>query len=439
MLSLVKAGQISCIIVKDFTRFGRNFIDTGYFTEMIFPLFNVRFISVDDSFDTNDYKESTGGLETAFKYLIADYYSRDMSQKTKTAKHTKMKKGEYQSEICCYGYQKGKNGRLELDPNAAHIVKMIFEMKAAVHKTGEIVKALYDKKIPTPAEYKAANGTQTHDISRTNGIWQTTTIMLLLENETYAGTYIMGKRAAKEVGSNLSRFKPESEWHKIPNHHPAIVDIELFKAAQSQIKHFKIDKNPKDYPLKSKIICGCCKHTMQKLRNSPNFTCRFTRVNETAECYKLKVNYEMLKTKIFGIMRKQAKIILNNENLKDIKPVDTNHNQKSDCKGLIAELQDKKRKLNEKYVDNEITQDEYKTIKSEYDAELEKLQKSQAAITDATTRQNETAKTRQTLTAIATEITNETSLTQSLSDALINKVYIHPNNRVEIDWAIQFF
>ena len=99
LLTMVQAGKINCIIVKDLSRFGRNSIETGYFIERVFPLYHTRFISVSDDFDTANFKGDTGGIDIAFKYLISECYSRDMSMKTKSAKYAKMSRGEYQSVI----------------------------------------------------------------------------------------------------------------------------------------------------------------------------------------------------------------------------------------------------------------------------------------------------------------------------------------------------
>ena len=119
MIELVRQNRIDCIIVKDFSRFGRNSIETGYFLEKVFPLFHTRFISVSDGYDSATLHGDTGGMNVAFKYLINEYYSRDMSIKTRSAKYAKMERGEYQSTICPYGYRKGANGRMEPDGEAA--------------------------------------------------------------------------------------------------------------------------------------------------------------------------------------------------------------------------------------------------------------------------------------------------------------------------------
>ena len=125
LIEMVRANQIDCIIVKDFSRFGRNSIETGYFIERVFPLFHTRFISISDDFDSSKFKGDTGGMDVAFKYLISEYYSRDMSIKTKSAKYAKMQRGEYQSKICPYGYRKSADGRMEPDPEAAVVVQLI--------------------------------------------------------------------------------------------------------------------------------------------------------------------------------------------------------------------------------------------------------------------------------------------------------------------------
>ena len=177
LIEMVRENKIDCIIVKDFSRFGRNSIETGYFIERVFPLFHTRFISLSDEFDSNHFKGDTGGMDVAFKYLINEYYSRDMSIKTKSAKYAKMQRGEYQSKICPYGYRKSADGRMEPDPEAAEVVRLIFELSANGVNATDIARELYRRGIPTPGEYKAMHGNHTHDVSRTHGVWQISTIL----------------------------------------------------------------------------------------------------------------------------------------------------------------------------------------------------------------------------------------------------------------------
>ena len=263
LLDMVRSGEICCILVKDFSRFGRNSIETGYFIQKVFPLYHVRFISVSDDFDSAEHKGDTGGMDIAFKYLINECYSRDMSIKSKTAKMARMKRGEYQSKVCPYGYQKGADGRLVPDEETADNVRKIFEWAASGFNATQIAHKLYELKIPTPGEVKTMRGNKTHDVSRVNGVWVISTVLNILGDERYTGTYIIGKRSVNEIGGRTSHLNDESEWIKIPDHHEPIISRELFELAKSKIRKFKLpNRQRRDYPLRSKVFCGCCDHAM---------------------------------------------------------------------------------------------------------------------------------------------------------------------------------
>ena len=148
LLDQIREGKINCIVVKDFTRFGRNSIEVGYFMEMVFPLYGVRFISINDNFDSDTLHGDTGGINVTFKYLVSEFYSRDLSIKYKSAKYVKFRRGEYQSKLCPYGYQKGADGRMEPNEETAPNVRMIFELARDGRKPNEIVKALFERSIP---------------------------------------------------------------------------------------------------------------------------------------------------------------------------------------------------------------------------------------------------------------------------------------------------
>ena len=248
------ANKIDCIIVKDFSRFGRNSIETGYFIERVFPLFHTRFISINDDFDSDQHKGDTGGMDVAFKYLISEYYSRDMSIKTKSAKYAKMQRGEYQSKVCPYGYRKSADGRMEPNPETAAVVQLIFQLAATGIGAAAVTRELFKRGIPTPGEYKAAHGQQYHDVSRSRGRWSSSTVLRILEDERYIGSYVIGRRAVIEVGGTRSRRKGRDKWFIIPDHHPAIVDKELFEKVQAVQRRFSLpNRKTREYPLKGKV------------------------------------------------------------------------------------------------------------------------------------------------------------------------------------------
>ena len=441
LLDLVRESKIDYIIVKDFSRFGRNSIETGYFIEMVFPIFRTRFISISDGFDSDDYKEDTGGMQVAFKFLMHEYYSHDMSKKSKTAKYAKMKRGEYQSAICPYGYRKGSDGRMEIDSEAAEVVKMIFEAALIMKNAQAVVKMLYEKKIPTPAEYRKANGIPLHDTSRTNGIWQRSTVLRFLEDERYTGTYIIGKRTVLEIGSRKSRLKPESEWFKIPGHHPAIVSKELFDKVQSVIFKFKCTKTQgPDYPLKSKVVCGCCLHTMQIVpRLQRVFACRYTSVDKTAECYKHEVFEHELEDMLFEIISKQAQVILNTDCLGQAENLPLHIEQQSEYEKRIEMLREEKRKLYEGFILGTVTAEAYKTEKTAVETELNCLNRAFDSLKAETAVMVAAKTSDDELRNLAETASNEGKLSKALVELLINKVYVFPGNRVEIDWKVADF
>lgn len=291
LLDKVREGAVNCIIVKDFTRFGRNSIEVGYFMERVFPLYGVRFISLNDGFDSDTLHGDTGGINVAFQYLISEFYSRDLSIKYKTAKYVKFRRGEYQSVLCPYGYQKGTDGRMEPDEETAPNVRLIFELAGRGCTSSEIIQELYERKIPTPGEYKASKGRKIHDISRTHQIWQRSTIRNILLDERYIGTYVMGRKQVVEVGSSRVRNRDESEWFRIPDHHPAIISKELFQRVQ-ELKPKKrcIKKNVHLYPLRGKVFCGCCGHAMPRNPSKSHFfVCKHTEVDQSAACHGLRI------------------------------------------------------------------------------------------------------------------------------------------------------
>ena len=438
LLEMVRQSQVNCIIVKDFSRFGRNSIETGYFLERVFPLFHTRFISISDDYDSNNYKGDTGGMDVAFKYLISEYYSRDMSIKTKSAKYAKMQRGEYQSTICPYGYRKSADGRMEPDPEAAAVVLLIFQLAAEGKNAPSIARELYKRGIPTPAEYKIAKGQKTHDISRTHGIWCDSTIVRYLADERYTGTYIIGKRAVLEVGGNNSRFKDRSKWYIIPDHHPAIVDKVLFDKVQETVRRFsQPHKKQRDYLLKGIVFCGCCDHALSYVSNKqPYFHCRRSQAYETGPCHDLKIDAEELEQVIFQTIKAQLEAVLS-IGVDGSICLGTLVSERTEYEKQIEALEDSKQSLFEQYIMGEIDVETYKSEKAACDAVILKAKNAYAAIAAQEKKKQEEKARQSSRTEVAKAITNAEGLTLELVNLLIEKVYVFPDKRIEIAYKVQ--
>ena len=439
LLDLVRAGGVHCIIVKDFTRFGRSAIEVGYFMEMVFPLYGIRFISLGDEFDSAKYHGDTGGINVAFQYLASELYSQDLSMKYKSAKYVKFRRGEYQSKICPYGYRKGADGKMEPDGEAAENVRLIFALAQEGRRSGEIVKVLFQRGVLTPAEYKAAHGHHYHDTSRCLHIWHKTTVRRILEDERYTGTYIMGKREVTEVGSHRVRLKDESQWVKIPGHHPAIVSRETFEQGRGQLRRVNIVKRTSNvYPLRCKVFCGCCRHAMARLR-SHSFACQYTAVDKRAPCHGLKIKEAELEGLIYEILSKQAQAILNVDSLSNAGTLELQLAKQAESGNQVEAVLEKRRALYERLILNEIAMEDYKMEKAVLNGELDRLKQVHSAIAAQTARMRMDEKTKSARTDLAREIIVASGLTAGLADALIDRVYVYPGNQVEIVWKMKDF
>jgi DNA invertase Pin-like site-specific DNA recombinase len=232
LLDMVRSGGVNCICVKDFSRFSRNAMDSGYFIEQVFPLYGVRFISVSDNFDSNDYKNDTGGIDVAFKFLMHEYYSKDLSVKVKSALRVKQLNGEHTSGNAPFGYRIGLNKKLEIEPETAETVRVIFKLASEGSTTTAIRDALIQKKCPTPKEcMEKRRGKDITPKFR----WDTAAITKILTDERYTGTHISGKYGRIAVGDRNCILNDQREWIVIPDNHPAIIGREDFLQAQGAV------------------------------------------------------------------------------------------------------------------------------------------------------------------------------------------------------------
>lgn len=440
LLDKVQQSQINCIIVKDFSRLGRNSVEVRYLMERVFPVYGIRFISVNDGFDSAHAGDDAGNIDIAFKHLISEFYSRDLSVKYKSAKYAKMKAGEYQSVICPYGYQKGMDGRMEPDEETAPTVRMIFEMVAQGCTIQMVIKTLFEKGILTPGEYKASKGKHYHDVSRCDHIWSRSAVLRILRDERYIGTYVVRKQEVTEVGSTHLRMRNESEWFKIPNHHTAIISKDLFDEVQKNIRHFSSKKKNKScYALYRKVFCGNCLHALTRKRiKQPIFACLHTIVDTTSPCHGLCVREKDLEASIYEILFNQAQEILavNTSNEYDIQ---LQLRKLEKCEKNISDIEQKKRRLYESWLIQNISKESYITEKAGLDEELERLTVLRASLATNITQSQHALRQQQKNKKLAQQVIEKESLTMDIIDMLVEKIYVYPNYQVEVSWKTNDF
>lgn len=261
MLEQVRRGRISCVVVKDFSRFGRDYLGVGDYLEHIFPALGVRFISVNDHFDSADYLGKTSGIAVAFQNLVAQQYSRDLSQKVKSAMHLKMEKGQYVTH-CPYGYTKpaGVKHQMIPDPETAPIVREIFLAAIDGKKSTEIAAMLNQQGVLTPQETKKTRHTNRHSLP----MWSHQAILRILRDYKYTGAMVNFKQENATIRAKTQKKNRPEDWVVVEGRHQAIVTHEEYRQANAMIR--KVRPSVKHYTNKKDRVyyCGHCGRRLQK-------------------------------------------------------------------------------------------------------------------------------------------------------------------------------
>lgn len=279
LMEAVQQRKINCIIVKDLSRLGRNYIETGEFLEKICPFFGIRFIAVNDNFDT-DTAEANGQLSVSLSNIINDYYAKDISRKVTSALRSKMEKGEYIGSWEKYGYVKSPENKNQLivNPETAPVVRMIYQWRSEGMSYMGINKRLNDMGIPSPGQYKADRGIVTNNNQKPRKIlWNKHMVTDILKDITYLGHLAQRKTTqCLYAGIPFSRTE-EQDWIQVENTHEAIIEPELFEkvqeinkkaAAAQKANRGKYDHLPKAKNIYGKkFTCADCGSVMKLVRS----------------------------------------------------------------------------------------------------------------------------------------------------------------------------
>ena len=223
MIREIEAGRIDCVVVKDLSRFGRNFVEAGRYIDQIFPALGVRFIAVNDGFDSVNGRTSSDRILIPFKNLINDAYCRDISVKVRSQLETKRRKGDFIGSFAVYGYLKDpyNRHRLVVDEYAAGVVKDIFRWKLEGASQQRIADRLNDQGELSPMEYKRFCGMRYQSGFQVNSKarWTAVAVGRILRNELYIGTMVQGKRTTPNHKVKKTILKPSGEWVRVECSH----------------------------------------------------------------------------------------------------------------------------------------------------------------------------------------------------------------------------
>ena len=441
MIDDIEQGKINMVITKDLSRLGRNYVQSGYYTETYFPEHNVRYIAILDNIDTA--LDSANNDIAPFKSILNEMYAKDTSKKINSVLQSKRNNGEYLG-TAPYGYKKDPENKYHLiiDEEAANVVKLIYEKYLAGFGTMQIADYLSKKKIPIPSDYnKRKRGTK----SLTYGLWQQSTVRFILSNEIYTGTVIQGKR--KKVSFTSKKFinLPEEDWVKVENMHEAIISKEDFERAKKVIdatKGSRVVQN--DYLFKGLLRCYDCKgyigiRSPDKNGNIYGRCQRYGRFGKFDVCSPHNFNYQVFEEQMLEVLKEVCKEYTNKKKLEEIaKQTKTSGAKEFDINKQIElfkqTIEKETRKLEVMYDDRLagiISLDEYmknakriKEIVKGYEENIKDLEKELAG---------ENTKNKETkLDNLIEEFLEMEKPTKEIIREFIEKIEIHSDKQVDI-------
>ena len=457
LLDLVRRGGVQNIVVKDLSRWGRNYPEVSEYLDQIFPFLGVRFISVNDQYDSNDHKGQTAPMGVAFSSIVHDIYSKELSVKVKQAHVSKAKKGEYVVGTVPYGFirPKEKDNRLIIDEAAAIVIRRIFDMASEGMQNTKIVATLNAEGIDSPLEHRRRNGRSTLALRPKAGrsFWDAHMLYRILGDERYTGTLVYAK--TKKVSRNATGGKkreiklPEAEWIRVPDALPAIISAELFEKVNERRRKNKRgsqsgerNTQPRS-PFVGKIICGHCgqKLSLSQTRN-PFFRCLSVKRNTGLGCYGGMVRVNDLNEVLLATVKLEAQkaldLIEQRQSQKQAhSPVSAEKDSvSSEIKRLtanIALLEQRGMALYEAFAEGTVDRESYVTAKVTNGADLEATQNRIAEL-------NQRLATIEMTDASQPSVVNETALHRILTAteatgkvmSLLDRMIIYDGGRIEV-------
>ena len=264
MMDAVRAGEIDCIVVKDLSRFGREYIGSGEYIQKIFPRLGIRFIAINDHYDNAQPGAADNELVLPFKNLMNDSYCRDISIKVRSNLEAKRRSGQFVGTRVVFGYMRSPDNKnqLVIDPEAASVVQEIFKWKVEGLSPAQIADQLNTANVPSPIEYKKAKGSKQRTCFQTKqvALWSAVAIYRILKNEIYTGTLVQGKTTSPNHKVKKTVAKPSNEWSRTENAHDPIIAPSQFDLVQRLMQDDT--RSPVGakgvHPFSGKIFCADC-------------------------------------------------------------------------------------------------------------------------------------------------------------------------------------
>ena len=456
MMEKVKRGEINCIVVKDLSRFGRNYKETGNYLERIFPFLNVRFIAVTDNFDTLTAERNENGYIVPLKNIINEAYSKDISKKSASALHIKQKRGDFIGAWAPYGYSKNPDDthRLIVNKETAPVVRQIFAWRAEGISIVQIARRLNDAGILSPSAYLYETGQVKTEKYR--GVpWHTQILKSLLAHPVYLGHMVQGRKRQSFYDGMKQVNMPESEWAVVCDTHEPIIDRQTFDAVQKLAQERREEYRSRlgkfdsmggsENIFKQLVYCADCKRPLVRYKSVSHskklwytFICP-THANNPAACPKKGIREDKLSEIVADAIKKQVALAVDLDAvIRDInrtpafcREVEQARGRITNAKRTLTRCQSLYDSLYQNYVEKLINEDEYISLRERYKRQAEEARQIISAL--ELEELNGRRYTSENLFLQAfTQFQTCDDLTRDMLTALIERIYIDGNDGVKI-------
>ncbi len=452
MMADIEAGKINCVVVKDLSRFGREYIEAGTLLERVFPSLGVRFIAINDNVDTVDGMDS---LMVALKNIMNDAYCRDISIKTRSNLAVKRNHGEFIGAFSIYGYLKDpkNHNKLVIDEYAAHIVQNIFFWKIQGMSCNTIANRLNENGVLSPYDYKAQHGSMyaTSFKIYERSVWSASAVRRILEDENYTGTLVQGKHSTPNHKVKKVFLKDKEQWARVENTHDAIVSKRDYELVQ---KTLLLDTRApegveKCYPLSGMIRCGDCRgNLIRKPRTVDGriyvyYECQEYYTSKRKHCVSHSIRAEVLEKLVLETIQCQIALVLEMESC--LKHLDLSVITEMEKKRLnhqiamhlvdIEKNQSMIARLYEDFCTEIISKDEYISFKKEFETNKKSAEKALAEAQIELQKVDNQESRHYKWVEYFRKYQNVDELTREMVIELVDSIIVYDKKHVEIALA----
>ena len=450
MLQDMREGRIDCAVSKDLSRFSRNYIDAGNYLEKLFPSLGIRYIAVNDCYDSMAPGSASDAITLPFKNLVNDIYCRDISVKIRTNLDVKRRKGEYVGSFVPYGYRKSAQdrNRLEVDDDAAEVVTMIFGMFKDGFPILRIAQRLNQSGVPTPMEYKRLKGVNFQTAFRRKAVsrWEYNTIARILKNDVYLGNLTQGKRGTPNHKVHDIRPKDEADWIRAEStHEPLVSEADFQATAQMLGRDMRAtDESGRHYLFSGFLVCGDCGENMVR-RNVSKGGRRYVYYNcgknrRQHVCTPHSFSEGRLREVVFHAVHDQIETVMHLEEVLayiDRLPLEgrkmfSYEAQTVKLEEEIERYKKLKMRLYEDLSDGVITKEEYMDFRNSYQAVIEEKQESVLRLKKEQDMAAVTGIGNRAWVQAFDQFRNIEELDRRVLVALVDRILIYENKAIEI-------